>query len=721
MAGSASNAYMMFRQFSPGVQRTQGANLDGYRAATISGPNTSLQGPSVGTQLTNFASAASELWGAYSTNQEVQKQAATAKVEDWMSQHTIEEYRQKMRENNTPFQDDPVSLSVLHNKAAYTVALQVEEKMQAKIAGGEFKTVEEADKARTEALNGARAEYALSMGISPEDPAFVGGFDRDQEKRRQLMISLQTDQTSKTLAAQAKVIAKSDMLAPLTPAIVERQDPTFIANYVQSTVDNAEKLGQIRSDQDKLDMYTTAINHLTGQVGGGRSIEAIGNLKVSIGGQEVTLRDTFGGGVFDQAKLKAINLEQQQDAKRQGSFEATMYDLGSKNDISGLINLRNNLVATSGGKITDEITKLDKQIIHTKGKIDLENAQAQQQLAKAQEQEGRISTAVNTLRGVLDGSLTAVSNRATDMGLQDEAEARKAEARLLDGFPEGPQRYAAMVRLAAFRPDGYADSALKGMNTMATAAFSQYKNKVARGEQAELPKQVSEMLSLYQQDPVSFTGALKAPEYIKTMDAGRQLGMSPEDVVKSQVAFSKLSKDQQKELNDNLKKSLGRIGIKDTQYGRDALKNLAGHYLTLDVDPETAVQMARQDFEKQHTTYQETPIHNSFFAITGEPNSIDKGKWTFENTMANYHKQLKSTPDTTSMMYDPDKQIVRLVNLKTGESLAVGRSDLRNAYVKYAGEAKKAAAVNLNEVMKAENAKNKARQAAPLGDLVFPQ
>lgn len=699
MAANVNSAYMLWRQFSGDARPVAQANLGSLRATTVQGEQ---GGSGNADAIRNFASAAGQFFGSMAQAKQVQTVEADRKVTDWMSKHTMQEYQQKMREGAVPFQDDPVAMDVLQNKSAYNVSLQVSQKIEEQIKAGAFKTVEEADKAHVAALEGARSEYVLSMGVSPDSKAFQTGFNKDSDQRRELLIRQQTSVTDKALRTQAKIAAQGELLAPMTPEWI-KANPDKVGPYVVSTIEKQATLGQLRTDADRLEAYAGAVSHLAGQPGGASAIKALGELEVSVGDSKQTIRNILGGGTFDQTVLKALNLEQNQDASRQGTLNASILMAQQKNDLGALRKLRDQLVEESGGKMTQDITDVDRALQHTNEAQRRQNAVAAEQLAKAQEKQARVNSAVTTLRGVLGGALAGVSPNAQDLGLKDDAEARDAEQQLLGGIPEGPQRWAAALQMASFRPNGYADNTLKAMNVSAGASWSQYKHKLERGEDAALPEPVKQMQELYLSSPEHFNGSLGDTKYTTALDAARALGMSVEDYAKSEVAFGKLPEAQKKALKTEVDTRVASLGVRDTTYANGAVKALAGNYMAAGVGAQESVTLARESFKKQHTIVDQVPIHNTFFAFNGNPLSKDTGVELFKELRAEAVKDVG--PEDVGAVYDKTTQTVRLVHLRTWEKIAdVTRQSLQDRFTAKAGAAQAASNQRIEKAIAAEAA-----------------
>lgn len=677
MAQSANSAFMLWRQFSGEAKAPVHQNLKTPGVATQHGEQ--RMGPSMGDQLRAFASAAGDLFNAQQSLEKAQKAEADQRVTSWMNQHTMAEYRQKMREGNVPFQNDPVAMDILHNNAAYGVALEVEEAIQNKVKAGEYKTVEDAEKARIEALNGARSEYALSMGISPDSKAFITGFDRQADQRRNMLVSLQQDVTDKNLRTQAKIAATSSILAPLTDDFVRAANPQTTASYIVNSVKQQQTLGQIRSDADAAEVMGKAIESLKGTAGGAAALKALGDMEYDLYGVKGKLRDHLGGGVFDQAVIGALDREQQQDAIRQNGLNASLIKLQRTNDLGGLLKLQEDLTVASGGKETRELQSVRQTIKATEEKLARENAAAMEQYAKNAEKQSRLFNAVDTYRQAVAGDLSMVSLNYTDLGLKDRAEASEAQQAYLSGIEDPQEKFKSAIKLAGMDKDGFAANALKTQNDEAGVAWDQYVLKLQRGDTtAALPEKVKYMQDLYMGNPEAFTMVYKDPDYIQALELGRVTGSSPQDVALAQVAWKKLPEEQKKAATTELARQVNKVGTLNPAYVNDAIKTMAAPYLTMGMDAEKAVKTARDQYEKQTVKFWGSPIHKGFFQLNAEPASFEFGKSTFEQMLPEARKAVGDPGGSYAVLqYDHNNQVVIVRNIQTGESTRITREDLQ--------------------------------------------
>lgn len=691
---TAASAYQTWRQFSGGTKASPGSTPNGSYQAQQIGRDVQV-GPSVASQLAEFASSAANVYGQY---QKVQKDGAEVRVNDWMKGKTMTEYRQAMAAGNVPFQDDTLAMGVLHNKSAYMMALQVEQDIEGHITAGKYKTVEEADKARVDALGAARGEYALTMGISPDDKAFKTGFDRDDERRRDSLMRLQTDVTNKRLQLEAKIISKAEIIAPL-PEVIKGMGPAKGAQYIISVSKQANELGQTRSDTDSLELISHAMESLQDTPGGYQTLTALGAEVVPFGGSSVALRDVFGGGKFDLLVAKAQQSEYARDGQRSVALQTELNTAAATNDDVGLRSISNRLLKESGGMMTPEVEQVQQTLRHVQQKQQKEAVVAQQQLAEQVATDTRLNAAMRTLGGVITGQLdgAGVSTNYTDLGLEDRAERSKVEQRLIEGYPEGPTRDAAILRLAATVPDGYAANAIKGQVDRGNADWQVLVSRLNAGadpQTLKLSPGIDRVRALAQVDQSALYGATEKPAFMTALEIGESLGIDPLQVASAEAKWKSLPEKQRTDTQKLLGNEVLKIKMPMSTQNQDTLRTMAGQYMMFGMEPATAVKEASKDFQKQHIIFGTSGVvHKSFFALQGNEQSVQAGESAFTVIRKEGMTKLGIDDDKRLFIqYDKATQRVILRNLSTGDSLPVTQQELRDRYSKMteAAAAKKA-------------------------------
>lgn len=713
MATSAvGSSYMMWRQFSGGQKTPGQTGLVGYQAQSVR-PDVSYKDNLMG-QLFQFAKSAGTLYTDVQANQSAE---ADRKVQDFMKDKTVAEYSQVMRDGKVPFQDDPLAMSVLRNKAAYTHSLQIEQGVENAIQAGKYKTVQEADDARLAALNGGLPEAAKMFNTDPTDKAFLAGFFRDQERRRNVLSTMQTAVTDKRLRDEAMSQAKVELIAPL-PEVMANFGPEGTATYVKNTVRNAIQTGQIREPGKALELVSAVMDQLPDMKGGAKTLEALGKHEFEFGGKDVALRDIFGAGKFDLMINQASQKEIRRDAQRFSDMTGSVTDMVIRGDDNGLISLKNKLIAESKGEMTSEIQMVEQNLDHVRKK----NAYQAQQLAEANaialEQQQRQQAAMGTLGGIISGTVDpfGVATSAHDLGLKNEQERNQVEQALIEGLPEGPQRDQGLLRLASVVTDGFASRALTGAVQRADVDWQLYLNRVSNGETADVPTSVTRVNGLAKIDETALLQSGVKPKFLGALQAAERLGVAPEAVAVGAAAFKKLPEKEQTNLMKQIDNRLGNSpGLPLNTLNRETVKALAGNYLSLNLPAEQAVKLATEDFKRQSVILgDQVAVNKSFFAVNGSKDSVEAGTNLFSQVLDETRTKLSiKDKDNMILTYDPQKQTVMVRNLITGDAQPISQSDLRGRYQKDAAKAQEAKQKATTDAVAAEAKRSAAKRTPP--------
>lgn len=679
MAGSANSAYMMWRQFSGDARPTAGQqrgrlNAVATQAPTNTGVPVDQAFNSAMNSLANFAQT-------YTGLKKEEETRTDEGVKKWMRTQTVEEYRKKVIEGNTPFQQDPLALAALQRNTGAALAFEVEEKVQNQIKQGAFKTTEEADKYRIEALNAARDSWIKDSNLQDPDlvKAFSAGFDIQQDDRRYLNQRLQQDVEDKNLRKQALIGVSTTLTAPMTPEAIAAGGPSFAADYMVRVLEQAQLTGQIRSPEE----YTEALNHglknLEGIPGGADVLAELGKREVNIQGQKGTLRDFLGGGSFDSAVLQARDRENVQNSTRYGQFQKTILDLTRNGDLPGVDKLIALREAESGGKTTNEIESLYRARASILEAQDRENAKMASKVQKDNEEFGMLQQGMDGIRTFLQGGL--VSKNFTDLGFKDAAQGRKGEELILNSIENPQERITTAIKLAGKFPEGFSANVLEEWKNTGKRQFEVYSTQLANGnENAVVPEMVQHMTAVYEQDPVAFGVAFGDQPYVDLHVAGKEVGMSLADMVKSKAKWDALPKDSKKEAEAALTKAVRSTKGGQESYVDKSLRVMATNLMAAGVSAPTAVETALDRFKQQHVTIDNAWVHKSFFTDNSKDASASQfAEKVFMDKVKPALMESLGNPVHTAIIYSPTDRSIWVSDTVRGKSIQYSREQMLEA------------------------------------------
>lgn len=718
MAGSANNAYMMWRQFSGEARPTAGQQRSGLRAVQHQAPiNT---GPSTAQALDAALNSLAGFAKTYQEGVKREEQDADTRVKAWMRTKTVEEYRKDIRESNTPFQDDPIAMAALHRNSAAALAFEVEEQIQNQVKQGKFKTPEEADRARIEALGAAKSEWFLSgMADGKYEKAFQTGFDLQQDERRSLIQRLQQDVTDQNLRKQALIGVNTSLSAPLTPEAIAAGGPQFAADYIVRTLDQAQLTGLIRSPEEYMQALNHGLQNLQGVAGGADVLTALGDREVNLLGQKGKLRDFLGGGAFDAAVLKARDQENAQNSTRYGQFQKTVLDLTRNGDLPGVEKLIALREQESGGKTTNEIESLYRARASIIEARDREIAKLNEKVTKENEETGQLFEGMNGIRQFLEGGL--VSKDYKDLGFKDAAQGRKGEKLILDSIEDPREKITTAIKLAGKFPDGFSANVLQELNDTGKRQFELYVTQVANGNQnAVVPPQVQNLTAVYENDPIAFGMAFKDAPYVDLHAAGKEVGLPLADMVKSKVKWDALPKDRKAEAEKELTKALGKFSGGQESYIDKSVRGVAANLMAAGLSAPTAVETAMDRFKKQHVEIGGGMIHKSFFSDNSKDATASEfAEGLFNKTVLPRLKESIGNPEHSALIYSPTDRSIWVTDLTTGSRVQYSREQMLEESEKAAEEQRLKANLKQTQVIE-EKRKAAEKEARSRARGIFP-
>lgn len=725
MAGNPNSAYMMWRQFTGGARPTGGSQLSGYRAATIQQDR--QIGQTQAEALIGFISSMADFGGQFATSKKAEKEQKDQRAEQWLQKRTIQEARSELQLEKTGFEDDPIAMAALKNRMAFNISTQVDADVEAKVRQGHFKSQEEMDAYRTEALNTARVDFKLEAGISDDDDAFNTGWAASEDKRRSALSGLQSDVTNKYLSTQSAVVKRASYTAWLTPQTLSELKPAEVADRLSKGIARDKLQGLTRTPMEELEDIGNVLDHMKNVNGSTEHMRELGRMMIDVGnGASVSVRDAMGGPKFDLMVVEALNNQQKNDANFYTQQAIDMADMVTNMDITGIDLRLDAAKLRSGGLTSDEVTKWTATRALAVQKAELFKKTQEEELAKAQERAGRLSSAVQALAQSDNGTSFLVSPTAAGLGLKDEDEATEAEEMFLRGIKDPERAGVTAMRLSVLRPNGYAAKALQSAASRANADWNDYLTRLKSGQEAEVPDSVKNMQRLYQTNPAMFSGAINPAQrqYASQFAIASLLNRDLDSIARSQVAFAKLPKAEQDELKKKADMRLSQQRYLQDGYEGEALRALTGDFLQTGIGPVSAYEKAKEAFDQQHERVNGFPIHKSILQVDpNNPSSVSWGLDVLKSTMEDRSKKTGLPVSQMQLAYQADKRTVTIMNPKTGAVIArAGQSDIRNAWTKGATAREKKQQGYLRSLMLEQNQRNakaKQHEQSSLGETPF--
>ena len=121
--------YANWRYFNANLQR-----LGEYRSPRLSGEAHRV----VADPVTNWMDVAGNVFQGAMGLFEARREHSYKLADDWLSKHSLKEYQQLMKDNNIPFQDDPIAMQRLKYRHGKILSELAEQDFQSRIDKGEF-------------------------------------------------------------------------------------------------------------------------------------------------------------------------------------------------------------------------------------------------------------------------------------------------------------------------------------------------------------------------------------------------------------------------------------------------------------------------------------------------------------------------------------------------------------------------------------------------------
>lgn len=292
---SIANEYQNWRYFNANLQK-----LGNYQAGRV---NIRVS-DAVVQAATNYTDALYNVFQGGLGLFEARREAAAKEVDDWLSKHSLEEYHQLMKDNNVPFQDDPLAMQRLKYRHGRIQSYLAEQDFQARIDKGEFvgKEPEEIDKAHYEYLYKVMQEDSDVYPYKASGDYFYNqGFWENANANRETVFSKGQRVSDDYMKQDALLTAQSEIQGII-------KSPNVSANAIYGKLQEfTEYNGFHFSPAERVAFFKGAIEVLGQTPYGHREIQKLADMKVP--GMDSTFRDLFGDETIRQLDVQSHNLD----------------------------------------------------------------------------------------------------------------------------------------------------------------------------------------------------------------------------------------------------------------------------------------------------------------------------------------------------------------------------------------------------------------------------
>lgn len=539
---------------SPGIARLRGAGSGmQVKAAQVPvNPEYESKSQLIGT-LGKFAQMGADAAMKWKENQ---KSKADERSNEIIRSLTPEQRRQAIKDGVLMYQDDPDAMEALNVKTGRNAAFLIDDEVAQKIQQGNFRTREEMEQFRHNALQEGMRKYADQYGIDIGNEAFQRGFNADITDRNIALYGSHdkyiSDQTQKGAILNTKVELNS---ALNDPAVLRSgRAGEFFEAYFQ----NGLVTGSIPSDDAAAGMISTALGDVTSREGGTAFLQSVENRKVSLYGKETTFRDLLGKEQWDNLMVKAQATEFKNNAKLTESFRLDINNaLNQENLTVGWEQLQGIKAKLDAIQPGEEMTPQREWLISAQEQMQNRFNQESKALAAATDKEKKTLNKQRALDGLYDRRINGEYISLDPNDIPSNEDTGKYERSDLINFAnkklleidsmQVPDNVKDDLKLKYLRADPKDGPFRTAVGVMVQDAANEWSSSVINGEMKETPA-MDNLRRIRNTDP-DLVAALypEQAELFLTLDQLDSQGINPQMLIDADRKRSRMTKDMQYE------------------------------------------------------------------------------------------------------------------------------------------------------------------------------
>ena len=293
--------YANWRYFNANLQR-----LGEYRSPRLSG-----EAPRVTVDpVTNWMGVAGNVFQGAMGLFEARREYSYKLADDWLSKHSLKEYHQLMKDNNIPFQDDPIAMQRLKYRHGKILSELAEQDFQSRIDKGEFvgKEPEEVDaehfKYRYDILKEDSDVFTYQQD---GDFFFNQGYWEDSNVDRDKVFQRSQAVSDDYHKQQAIIDIESQVMGLVNSG---QSSDAIIGALTQADND----YGYHITPNERLAISKNVMEGLSSTPWGDNVIAKMANKKIP--GLDKTFKDVFGDAGLRAYSIKSKNLRYEMDTRQ---------------------------------------------------------------------------------------------------------------------------------------------------------------------------------------------------------------------------------------------------------------------------------------------------------------------------------------------------------------------------------------------------------------------
>ena len=587
---------------------------------------------------------------------EAKKELSYKLADDYLKNHSLEEYRDQMVKGLVPFQDDPLAMSRLKESHGQMVFQYITDDFQRRVDSNEFKGMssEQVDAEFFKYARQQSADIAKTFGYSENDVFFNRGLFTNSPTERVKMMTRQKE-VEHNFNVQDMFVTES---AKIHALIQNGADGIAIIEGLRSV---EQTVGRFLDPEKRNKLYTSIVQSLENSPTGIFALQQLAdtdNLPLSNG---LTLRQFLGEDGYKESLIKAYNYRYKRDTKAYLDYQNGLSNLAESGELSVLEALRNEELLANGNTLTDRVKDIEKSIDRARA---VQRSNLRATAVKAQNEQKALLKQTMAKQFLMDASRgkELKSSNSSDISAGDlnvafDSMIESGELTTKDVLEIAKNSSVPFKDNPAKR---YLKNKAEAASEKLTGIMTDYLNSGMKPEviPKEPPDEITQMIELYRTDPQSFlyaTGSTKGfTESIHGAVLLMEGGRSWEDVVKRTAGFEKLKDDPKgraKIEGLRIKVSTGVTeiskvtGTEVDQKGKDFIYNMACRFVGSGESPSRAIELAKDVYRNQYVTLLGTSIPARVFTSRSYGNADpEMAKELFKNEF-NYGDDSKYSVD----------------------------------------------------------------------------
>lgn len=587
---------------------------------------------------------------------EAKKELSYKLADDYLKNHSLEEYRDQMVKGLVPFQDDPLAMSRLKESHGQMVFQYITDDFQRRVDSNEFKGMssEQVDAEFFKYARQQSADIAKTFGYSENDVFFNRGLFTNSPTERVKMMTRQKE-VEHNFNVQDMFVTES---AKIHALIQNGADGIAIIDGLRSV---EQTVGRFLDPEKRNKLYTSIVQALENSPTGIVALQQLAdtdNLPLSNG---LTLRQFLGEDGYKESLIKAYNYRYKRDTKAYLDYQNGLSNLAESGELSMLEAIRDNELQANGNTYTDRVKDIEKCIDRAKA---VQRSNLRATAVKAQNEQKTLLKQTMAKQYLMDASRgkELKSSNSSDISAGDlnvafDSMIESGELTTKDVLEIAKNSSVPFKDNPAKR---YLKNKAEAASEKLTGITTDYLNSGMKPEviPKEPPDEITQMIELYRTDPQSFlyaTGSTKGfTESIHGAVLLMEGGRSWEDVVKRTAGFEKLKDDPKgraKIEGLRIKVSTGVTeiskvtGTEVDQKGKDFIYNMACRFVGSGESPSRAIELAKDVYRNQYVTLLGTSIPARVFTSRSYGNADpEMAKELFKNEF-NYGDDSKYSVD----------------------------------------------------------------------------